>query len=488
VCAEDGAKGVTVDGPRLYLQQFVAQQKASGMLLCLCSKNKEEDVVATFEEQQAMALRFSDFIATRINWARKPDNLRSLAGELDLALDSFIFLDDNPLECAEMEADCPEVVTVCLQDPDVISEILSNVWAFDRLAVSSEDRIKTELYRHDLERQKLARQAPTMEQFIEDLSLMVDILPMTPEETARVSQLSFRVNQFNLTQRRYIEAELRQRCARGECEGLTVRVRDRFGDYGLVGCVIFEKSDHRLRVEAFLLSCRALGRKVEYTMLNELGRIAFENGASEIEIPFRITDRNVPAQEFVRAIGGQFSNVGEQPIAVVLPADKASASWNMNRQSPWPQEQAADRPSAHQPIHESSQATVLSRIARELRDVGSILSAIDAEKAPRTAELENTVYPLQTDTESTLARIWSEVIGVDVSDACTDFFAYGGDSLLAVRVLSRIWDAFHVEIPLDVLFASRLTIRQISSTIDQMMAASPASHKQDVVIQSARNQ
>jgi FkbH-like protein len=475
VCAEDGSKGIELDLPRRQLQSFIAQQKAAGMLLCLCSKNYEEDVVAVFAEQSSMPLTLADFVATRINWRPKSENLQSLAQELHIGLDSFIFLDDNPLECAQIQAHCPETLAVCLQHPQQIPAILRNVWGFDRMAVTGEDRRKTELYRQDIERRKIARTALTMGQFIEDLALTIEIEPLRAEQIARVSQLSFRVNQFNLTLRRYSEAELRQSCFSGGCECLTVQVRDRFGDYGLAGCILFRIAGRGFFVEAFLLSCRALGRRVECAMLAKLGQLALGRELTEIHIPFRISQRNTPAQEFVKRLGAQLDDNTCESMTVVIAAQKIPEL--LDRMSSYAGQEArmADElPAGRVAGGKPAGGLVLARIAQQFRDVETVLREIDANKIVSFTEQAGVEAdsPPQTATEATVATMWSDVIGVQVTDVCRDFFSLGGDSLQAVKILARIWDTFQVEMSLDSLFAGPLTVRQVSRAVDELRTSS----------------
>nr|MBA2749598.1 HAD-IIIC family phosphatase [Tatlockia sp.] len=147
VCGEDGVIGIELDPPRQVLQELMLAQYNSGMLICLCSKNNEEDVVEVFECRQDMPLKREHIISWRVNWDAKSKNLKSLASELNLGLDSFIFIDDNPVECAEVQANCPEVLTLLL--PTKVEEIprfLQHIWAFDRLKVTTEDKKRTSLY------------------------------------------------------------------------------------------------------------------------------------------------------------------------------------------------------------------------------------------------------------------------------------------------------------------------------------------------------
>ena len=164
ICGEDGPEGVFLDPPRRALQEFMVAQNDAGMLLCLCSKNNEEDVLETFRVHPEMPLRPERFVARRVNWAPKSANLAALAEELQLGLDSFIFVDDNPQECAEVQAARPEVLTLPLPSQrEENPEFLKHVWAFDRIKITEEDKQRTALYAQRIERGRLEKQAKSLE-------------------------------------------------------------------------------------------------------------------------------------------------------------------------------------------------------------------------------------------------------------------------------------------------------------------------------------
>ena len=238
VCGEVGPEGVELDAPRLALQEFMLAQHRTGMVLCLCSKNNEEDALQVFERRTEMPLKLEHIVSWRINWGNKSENIRSLAQELQLGLDSFIFVDDDPVVCAEAMANCPEVLTLQLpQEVETIPRFLRNVWAFDHLKITREDEQRSQLYKQNAERERLRQGSQSFDDFIASLGLEIEISLMKPEHIARVSQLTHRTNQFNFTTIRRSESDIEHLCREGGGECFVVDVRDRFGDYGLVGAV-----------------------------------------------------------------------------------------------------------------------------------------------------------------------------------------------------------------------------------------------------------
>jgi len=452
ICGEDGPQEVVLDEPRRALQLFMRERRQEGMLLALASKNNEEDVVETFRVHPEMPLALGDFVASRIDWGTKSANLASLAEELDLGLDSFILVDDNPKECREAQAGVPEVLALPLPEPpEEIPAFLRHVWAFDRARVTDEDRQRAEMYAQRAERTRAERAAGNLEEFLASLDLQVDIAPMQPCELPRVAQLTRRTNQMNATCVRRTEAEIQ---ALEGYEILTVRVRDRFGDYGLTGIIIFRTgrtgraAEDALLVDTFLLSCRALGRGVEHRMVAHLGRIALERGLKGVEIPFVVAQRNRPAQLFLESIGAltaeRAANVRFQPAAAP----------------------AAEKPRT--PVARA--ATAIRRpdyvkIATELRDPAAVLDRI------RTASMRNAApatpsAPPRTALERELAELWAELLHVPGVGVHDNFFALGGHSLLAVQLLSRVRQMYDVELSLEVVYAGEFTVAELAKAVE----------------------
>ena len=252
--------------PYQALQKFMIGQINRGMLLCLCSKNSEQDVLDVFDRRTDMVLKREHLVSWRINWKSKSENIKSLAAELGLGLDSFIFIDDSPVDCADVRIQCPSVLT--LQTPPDSTSIpgfLNHLWAFDHLSSTEEDRNRTRTYRENAERHGFRDQTLSLKEFIEGLQLRIEISDATAGQLARVAQLTVRTNQFNLTTIRRSEHDIKDFLGREGAACLTVRVADRFGDYGLVGTLLYEANADRFMVDTLLLSCRVLGRGVEYS-------------------------------------------------------------------------------------------------------------------------------------------------------------------------------------------------------------------------------
>ncbi len=464
VCGEDGPQGVTLESPQRELQTFMLAQREAGKLLCLCSKNNEEDVTDTFRAHPEMPFRLEHLVARRVNWEPKSINLHDLAAELQLGLDTFIFVDNSPEECAEVQAGRPEVLALCLpEDQREIVPFLRHVWAFDHLKLTEEDRKRTELYTQQMERARLEQQASSLAEFIESLNLEVRIAPMTPDELARVSQLTLRTNQMNVSTIRRSESEIQTLLRLDKAECLTVEVSDRFGSYGLTGVVLFKTSVAAIVVDTFLLSCRVLGRGVEHRVLARLGEIAAQRSLSRVEIPFRPTQRNRPALRFLESIGSEFRESRDGDSIFRLPAEYARRiAYEPGNARPAITESAPSAP----PAASSRRVGVdYVRIATELRDPHRILEQVRGANRNGSASPAPSTSP-RTDLERELAGIWAELLGIPAVGIHDNFFDLGGHSLLAVQLLSQVRQRFNVDLTLEVVYSSAFTVAELAKTIE----------------------
>lgn len=303
VVGEVGAEGVEFGPEHLQLQDTLAELSRNGVVVCLCSKNVEEDVWKVFDTRPDMRLRREHVVAAMINWRRKSENIRHLASTLNLGLDSLVFLDDNHVECGEVRAGCPEVLTLeWPHDPSAAMRLLAHTWELDVQGSTAEDRNRTQMYREELGRQSLRQGTGSFRDFLASLDLVVAVEPLSDADVARASQLTMRTNQFNFTTIRRDESEVRALLASGRHDIRTVRVRDRFGDYGLVGLLIAERGDDQLRADTFLMSCRVLGRGAEHRMMAEFGRLAQGYGLASVHLRLDPTRRNAPARAFLETL------------------------------------------------------------------------------------------------------------------------------------------------------------------------------------------
>lgn len=263
VVGEDGPGGIQIDDQYpgiLYrrLQSTLASLQKSGILLCLVTKNNEADVREAFDAL-SMPLRWDSFAAIRANWDSKSTNIRSIAEQLNVGVDSMLFIDDNSVEIAEVTGVFPQISA---RQFDVREAAQPLSWLADISDLSiwsplNEDLAKSEQYRQEAQRQRVAVSATSIEDYIASLGMVLEAGINRAEHVKRIAQLTNKTNQFNLTTRRYSEADILTAMEEGKV--FDFRVQDRFGDMGIIAVVVVRGDE----IETFLMSCRALGRKIE---------------------------------------------------------------------------------------------------------------------------------------------------------------------------------------------------------------------------------
>ena len=472
ICGEDGPGGVYLDPPRRRLHEFLLAQRDAGMLLAIASKNNFNDVVETFNAHPEFPLRLEHFTAWRIDWNPKPVNLASLAAELNVGLDTFIFLDDNPKECAEVASSAPEVLSIAL--PPNLEELpafLDHIWAFDHPSVTEEDRRRAETIARSLEFSRAAQSAASLEDFIASLNLRVDLQPLVAERLPRAAQLTQRTNQFNTTTIRRTEAELAALLASPGVRIFTAEVSDRFGEYGLTGLVIVFTRLNELYVDSFLLSCRVLGRGVEHRILARLAELALDEGIYTVTVPFTPTAKNSPVQAFLDSIPCGSRHEDNGGFVYRFPAvELQTLRWS-------PSAAASPAPPARPPAPAGRRFTAYAEIASSLRSPARILAEARKEASCRHATEKAAAFA--SETEEKLARIWSELLGKPVVSSGDNFFDLGGHSLLAVLLLMRVREEFGVELSVDEVYSGSLTLGSLAAVIEarRLGAADPEEYQ-----------
>ena len=309
VIGEDGMTGIKV-GPEYPGATFQALQRAlldlsrKGILLAVCSKNNLDDAMEAIEKHPGMLVRAKHFAAVRINWTDKAQNLREIAQELNVGVDSLAFIDDNPFEREQVRAALPEVTVIDLsKNPMEYASAVRNCAVFERLTLSSEDQQRSAMYTEQKQRASAEQTFQSKEDFFRYLEQEADLDPVTELTLARVSQLTQKTNQFNLTTRRYTETQIAEMATKPEWNIFSIKVRDRFGDHGLVGVAITHDERDQCEVDTFLLSCRVIGRTVETALLAHLAESAAQRGRKQLYGWFLPTKKNAPARDFYEQHG-----------------------------------------------------------------------------------------------------------------------------------------------------------------------------------------
>lgn len=313
VVGEEGIEGIRIgseypDAAYPALQRAIRALRRRGVLLAVASKNDEDEALAALDRHPAMLLRSTDFAALRINWNDKAQSLCEIADELNVGLDSIAFLDDNPAERERVRLELPEVTVVELPpDPMQYARTLLDCPVFERLSLTDEDRRRGRLYADQRRRAELQRTAASLQDFLMSLEMQMAMGPAEPASLPRVAQLTQKTNQFNLTSHRYGEQQVRALAADPCARVYQVRLRDRFGDSGLVGVAITREAGQAWEIDTLLLSCRVIGRTIETAMLSRLSDDARASGVGRLWGWFLPTRKNAPASDFYPSNG--FSQV-----------------------------------------------------------------------------------------------------------------------------------------------------------------------------------
>jgi len=312
VVGEDGLGGVALGADKPHGQIYTEIQylalalQRRGVLLALCSKNNPEDVDEMLRRHPEMVIRDQHLAIKKVNWADKATNLRAIARDLNLGLESIVFVDDSAFEIELLREQLPEVTTMLVpgkivEYPTAFRDISSR---FFQLAEAAEDKNKTEQYRLEADRQETRRNYDNIEDYLRSLSLQVDVYVDRSDLAARVSQLTQKTNQFNLTTKRYAEQEIASFMAEPETKVYAFRVRDKFGDYGITGVAILRRSgDKSFKIDTFLMSCRVLGRNVEAAFLRYLLEQLQAEGVNTVEAAYFATAKNGQVSSFYESAG-----------------------------------------------------------------------------------------------------------------------------------------------------------------------------------------
>ncbi len=459
VVGEVGAGGITLGSARLAFQRHLLHLKQQGALLGLASKNEVRDVRATLARPE-MILQEADFAGWKISWRPKSSSVRELLSEWNIHPDAVVFIDDNPIECAEVAAAFPDLTTITLpaQENEILP-LINHHWALDIHAATKEDGRRTELMQVNAQRTQAAAQATSFADFIDGLELQLTFRIPNLFDYPRVSQLTQRTNQFNATGVRRTEAEVANALQAADTHALLLHVKDRFGDYGDVGLLIYRTRGPLCFVENFLLSCRVLGKGVEHRMLAQLGDEAAARQSLGIVLPFKATARNQPMANFLEAVcpdgfkDGNYHFPVTRARAVKFNADAVTLPVPAADSAPFNEAAPVTRPD-------------FAAIANQFQSAANIAKAVaSARKRARPVSATELVAP-RDEMESRLVQIWEEVLQVYPIGVMDRFTDLGGQSLAATRIVSLIADQFNVRLPLTLLF-TQPTVALLAAKLQQ---------------------
>jgi FkbH-like protein len=321
VIGDDGLDGIAIgqgspEGEAfLAIQNYALSLKARGVVLAVCSKNEDATARLPFERHPDMALRLDDFAVFVANWTDKASNLAHIAKVLNIGTDALVFLDDNPAERARVRQELPQVaVPEVGGDPVMYPAMLAHGGYFETLGLSADDAQRAEQYRANAQRAVALETIGNYDDYLRSLDMVCSVAPFDAVGRTRIAQLINKSNQFNLTTRRYTEADVAALQDDPEVLALQVRLKDRFGDNGMISVVIFRKGATEWVCDTWLMSCRVLKRRVEEVVLAVVADAARAAGAGRLVGDYLPSPKNA-------MVAGHFATLGFAPAG---PAPEAA--------------------------------------------------------------------------------------------------------------------------------------------------------------------
>jgi FkbH-like protein len=314
VIGEDGIEGIEMSptsnfGKFYHLVQRIAVFLSKrGVIVGLCSKNNEQDVLDVLRNHKDMILKEEHIVIKKVNWVDKASNLRAIASELNIGIDSLVFVDDSNFEINLIKEQIPEILTI--QVPTSISDypdlILKNIYTYFNLVLNSDDAKKTEMYKQQFERENSKATFSSIEDYLASLEIELTVVKNDKANIPRIAQLTQKTNQFNLTTYRYTENQVDHFMADKKHEVYSMFVKDKFGDNGLTGvCIAKEdvKDAKNVILDSLLMSCRIIGRNIEFVYVSHIIKDLANKGYQTLTAEYIPTKKNAQVEDFYDKVG-----------------------------------------------------------------------------------------------------------------------------------------------------------------------------------------
>ena len=314
VVGEDGMEGIDMSPTSKYgkfyhlVQRIAVFLSKRGIIIGLCSKNNEQDVLDVLRNHNDMVLKEDHIVIKKVNWIDKANNLRAIASELNIGIDSLVFVDDSNFEINLIKEQIPEILTI--QVPTAISDypdlILKNVYTYFNLILNSDDARKTEMYKRQFERENSRNAFSSIEDYLASLEIELTVVKNVKAHMPRIAQLTQKTNQFNLTTNRYTESQVDYFMEDNKHEVYAMFVKDKFGDNGLTGVCITkedEKNPKNVIIDSLLMSCRIIGRNIEFVYVNHIIKDLANKGYQSLIADYVPTKKNAQVEDFYDKIG-----------------------------------------------------------------------------------------------------------------------------------------------------------------------------------------
>lgn len=326
IIGEDGIGSIKL-GPEKEGKPFFDFQKRllelseRGVILAINSSNNCDDAIEVMRKHKYMLLKEDNFACMKINWLDKTANMEEIAKELNIGLDSLVFFDDSKANCELIRKTLPDVMVIHLpEDTSLYPKILEDLKVFNSFALTDEDLKRGKSYISQKKIVSLRSAAINFESFLKQLEIRTTVMPADDFNMPRIAQLTQRTNQFNLTTKRYMEDDIKRFSMSQDYIVRCLDVRDKFEEYGITGVFILKRFDtNRIwEIDSFLLSCRVLGRKVEFSFMRYIVDEAKKAGVKELHGKFIPTQKNKPAERFLEDCGFALHNNNDKELNYIL--------------------------------------------------------------------------------------------------------------------------------------------------------------------------
>jgi FkbH-like protein len=320
IVGEDGFEGIKLS-PQSPGTSFIEFQRViqalyeRGIILAINSRNNEDEAMRVIREHPYMVLKENNFASIKINWNDKISNTKAIAEELNIGLDSLVYFDDDPVNRELISSALPEVMTVDLpEDPALYAQTLMNLNDFNTFSITNEDKRRGQMYIEERKRSQLENSVSNMDDFLSQLEIKINIKKADKFTIPRISQLTLKTNQFNLTTKRFQEEEILKFSQDRNMLVGCAQTADKFGDNGITGVFIVKKNPDysEWNIEAFLLSCRVMGRRIEDGIMQYILNEARKEGIKRVKGRYIPTNKNKPCENFLPHSG--FKKEGENWI------------------------------------------------------------------------------------------------------------------------------------------------------------------------------
>lgn len=307
IIGEDGFNNIKLDNKPpgnsfMDFQKYLLALNKRGIILAINSKNNPDEALKVIREHSYMVLKEENFASIKINWDNKVNNMLEIAKELNIGIDSLVFIDDDPVNRELIKEMIPEVLVIDLpKDSSLYVKTLKELTDFNTFQLTDEDFKKAEMYNQQKKRTQLKKKVKDLESFLKDLNIEIEIKKANEFTIPRISQLTKKTNQFNLATKRYTEENINEFTKSSEYLVYSVSVKDKFGDNGLTGAfIIHKRSTEEWEIDTFLLSCRVIGRNIENVMLYSILNKAKNEGIKKIIGKYIPTEKNTLVKDFYK--------------------------------------------------------------------------------------------------------------------------------------------------------------------------------------------